>query len=327
MSVRALAFVVLLMPGLGHASAIQDLASSQIEKLNMVCKPIPSLPLKDLTELKGMETPEDWRAYMAFDAQVKWTEFAHEPACKTAMLENAVEGMAFFLKNEPLTSNWINMARGSEAQALLILAVSSNPSMKSERLAQADALIAEYVANEAHAKDPKNIARGMGYYFPAHWYLTAAKAAAEPADVDTLLARALQTARAGMEKATDKSELMEPYGIALGEIAKRAPKGSPEWRKAIEESIDAFATNRATDPLAPYNIAIDRILLGDLPAAHKELQDLADAGRMDDQICMGMMTDPDLTPLRDAEMPWFRQLVIDRCQPTIQRFRSRAAHP
>jgi len=327
MFVRALAFAVLLLPSLAHASAIQELASSQLEKLQTACTTIPSLPLKDLTDVKGMEEPKDWLVYMAFDDQVKWTEFAHEPSCKTAMLENAVQGAEFFLKNEPSTSNWINMARGSEAQALLILAVTSDPAMKSERLTRADALIAEYIANEAHAKDPKNIARGMGYYFPAHWYLTAAKAAVEPADVDAMLAKALQTARAGIEKATDKSELMEPYGIALGEIAKRAPKGSPEWRKAIEESIEAFDANRATDPLAPYNIAIDRILLGDLPAAHKELQGLADAGRIDDQICMGLMTDPDLTPLRDAEMPWFRQLVVDRCQPTIQRLRSRTAHP
>jgi hypothetical protein len=327
MFVRALAFAVLLLPSLAHASAIQDLASSQLEKLQTACKTIPSLPLKDLTDLKGMEEPKDWLVYMAFDDQLKWTEFAHEPACKTAMLENTVQGMEYFLKNEPPISNWINMARGSEAAALLILAVSADATAKSARLTKAEALVAEYIANEAHAKDPKNIARGMGYYFPAHWYLTAAKAAVDAADIDAMLAKALQTARSGMEKATDKSELMEPYGIALGEIAKRAPKGSPEWRKAIEESIDAFAANRATDPLAPYNIAIDRILLGDLPGAHKELQDLADAGRIDDQICIGLMTDPDLAPLRDAEMPWFRQLVIDRCQPTIQRLRSRAAHP
>ncbi len=323
MFVRSCAFGLLLVPALAQATAIQDLAGRQIDRLKAVCTRADNV-LDPLAELKAREKPEDWRAYLAFD-QLSWADLAHEPACKAAMVENTREGMAFVIANEDPSSNWINMARGQESRALLRQAVSGPAAERDARLAQAEALIATYIAGEAHAKDPKDVARGMAYYFVAHGYLDAAKVAERPEDVDAMLAKALQTARDGMAHATDKSELVEPYGIALGEMAKRATKGSPEWRKAIEESITAFSTVSATDPLAAYNIAVDHVLLDDMPAAKNDLQALADAHRIDDQICVGFLSDKDLEPLRTSDTPWFVGFVKAQCQPTLERVRRQLA--
>jgi hypothetical protein len=318
---RAMLFAfILFLPVAAHATTAQELATSQLDRLNAVC-PDPlriSMTIKNLNELKASANPEDWRILFAFE-QTKWAEFVHSPACETALRQNTVDGTDFFLATQPADSRWRDIARKDEAEALLQLAVTGDDAEKASRIAKAADLFKTNFEAESHATKKDDLAKSMAYYFAAHAYLSAAKLATRPDDTTSMIATALSTARIGMAKATDTSEIVEPYGIALGETARRAPNGSPERRKALEESIRVFSTVSEHDPLAAYNIAVDHILLDDLPAAKADLQALADAHRIDNEVCMGIITDADLAPLRDAERDWTIQLVRAQCKPTLER--------
>jgi hypothetical protein len=318
----ALAF---FLPVAAHATTVQELAASQLDRLNAACPNLPkfSTTAKDLADLKAAPHPEDWRILFAFE-QAKWAEFAHSPSCETALRQNTVDGTAYFLETQPADSRWRDIARRDEASALLELAMTGDEADKAPRVAQAAALLKANMDEEPRAGKEQDIARSMAYYFSAHAYLGAAKVATRPEDAASMNDAALSIARAGMAKATDPSEIVEPYGIALGETARRAPQDSPERRSALEESIKAFSTVSAKDPLAAYNIAVDHILLGDLPAAKADIQAMADASRIDGQVCIGIMTDPDLAPLRDANRDWTVQLVRSQCKPTLERLSHRS---
>lgn len=318
---RAMLFAfALVLPVAAHATTVQELAASQLDHLNAVCPNLAriSTTTKDLAELKASSNPEDWRILFAFD-QTKWAEFAHSPPCETALRQNTVDGTAFFMATQPADSRWQEIARKAQAEALLQLAVTGDQADKAPRIAKAAGLFEANFAAELHTSKKEDLARSMAYYFAAHAYLTAARLAKGPEDAASMIAAALATSRDGMAKATDTSEIIEPYGIALGETAKRAPNGSAERRKAVEESIRLFATISARDPLAAYNIAVDHILLDDFPAAKADLQALADAHRIDDQVCTGIITDPDLAPLRDADPAWTVPFVRAQCKATVER--------
>jgi hypothetical protein len=317
----ALAF---FLPVAAHATTVQELAASQLDRLGAAC-PDPgkvSFVTNALTELKAATHPEDWRILFAFE-QAEHAEFVHSPPCEAALRQNTVDGTAFFLETQPADSRWLDIARQKEASALLDLAMTGNAAEKAPRLAKAAALLQTNMDQEPSRGKKEDIAKSMSYYFSSHAYLNAAKLATHPDDVASMNAAALSIARAGMAKATDPSEIVEPYGIALGETARHAPQDSPERREALEESIKAFSTVSSKDPLAAYNIAVDHILLGDLAAAKADIQAMADGKRIDDQVCIGIMTDPDLAPLRDANRDWTVQLVRAQCKPTLERLSHR----
>lgn len=325
MSLRHFALAAFLIPAAAQAVTAQHLAGLHLKKLRDACDSPQAYVVRQLTELRGLVAPKDWQIFSALN-EVTWTEFVHVPACKTAMLENTVEGMRFVIDEESPKSAWVNDAREAAAKALLLLAVTDEPAKRDDRLARAATLQKQFLEGVKQTNKAEDIARAMGYYFVASDYLAVAREARRPADIDAMLTKALETARAGVRHATDTSHIVEPYGIALAQIAKRVPKGSAKWRKTIEESITAYAHNRDTDPWARYNIAFDHVLLDDMPSAHKELEAMADAGQINDQVCVGLVTDRDLQPLRDADMDWFRSMSANHCQPTVQRLmRQRSA--
>lgn len=294
-----------------------------LKRLEEACPGYASTyPYTQLKQLQSESDPKDWKLQMAL-SELDWTQFAQGPACKSAMLRNTIEGMDFVLAHVPASSGWTHLARRDGAAARLVYAVTADPADKAAILAKADAMMRQYIDGQT---DPKDLRASMAHYFAAHEYIKAAAQAGSGADADALLARALEIAREGFNKAQDKHEITEPLGIALGEQAKRLPRGSAAYQAKVRDSRALFESLRGVDSLAPYNVAVDDVLLAEYDQARSELKGMGAAGTIDDQVCSGLVADSDLAALRNDDMAWFRDFVRDHCGTFLRRVATRL-HP
>jgi len=317
MSRKMCCLLLLLLPSLGMAHEVPDVRP-MLARLEAACPGYADMyPYAQLKSLQALPQAEDWRLQQDLD-ELQWAGLKNTPACKTALLQNTMEGMAYVLKTVSEGSHWTDSAQRDLAESMLIHAVLAQPADKAAQIARGEQLLRTYVDHQP----ADDAAKSLSYYFASHAYIQAAKEAVQPDDAQAMLVQAVRVAREGLAKATDTTEIVEPLGIALGEQAKRLPKGSPEYRRAVEESLSTFEQIRKVDPLAPYNIAVDRVLLGDYAAARKELTGMADAGTIDNKVCSGLLTDADLKPLVADDKDWYIAFFKGHCGALIQKLQA-----
>lgn len=267
------------------------------------------LPYTQLKELEGKRDAQDWDLYATLSG-LDWIKLAEVPACKIALMQNAIEGLAYVLKEIPPTSAWREMALRDYAAATLMYAVYTQPDDERELIERGHRSMQGYLGTD---KRPEDTRRSMSYYFAAHAYLEAASMAHQLGDREVLLDKAIAVGREGFSKASDKTSIAEPLGKALGERSKTLARGSPEFRALVEEDRRVYEQIRDTNPLAPYFIVVTDVMLNDLGHARRELEGMASSGKVDAIVCSELVANEDLADLRSREWDWFRGFFRHQC--------------
>lgn len=266
-------------------------------------------PYTQLKELEGKRDAQDWDLYMTLSG-LDWIKLAPMPACKVAVMQNAMEGLEYVVKQLPPTSPWREGARRDYAAATLMFAVYTQPKEETELIERGHRAMKDYLGTD---RRPEDVQRSMSYYFAAHIYLEAASMARQPEAREAMLDKAIEVGREGFAKASDKASIAEPLGMALGERSKTLARGSPEFRALMEEGRSVYEQIRGANPLASYFIAIIDVMLNDLDRARRELEDMAAKGKIDALVCSELVASEGLADLRANETDWFRGFYRQQC--------------
>ncbi|WP_156183886.1 hypothetical protein [Chromobacterium sp. LK1] len=257
----------------------------------------------------------DFAQYMAFDG-LDWIPLVKEVSCKKALLENEIKGIGYYIKHQPVSAYMYNDAKLKLAQTLMIQALLSDGSDTNATFKEADTLVRDYLQND---KDEFKHGKSMAYYFSAHAYIDSSEYANKVEERLLLLDKAINSAKAGLKKAKDRSSILEPLGIALGKKGQLLSISSSERKETLMESIEAFKLGDLSDKINLYNIATSYIQIGDIENAKLWLLKIEALKKIDSQTCIqGLMLDPDIEPLRTKQKDWFVGYMQRNCLDQIK---------
>jgi len=309
-------FLWLLTPSASAGEGKFDVVV-QITRLEKGCSEYRELlPYKYLHALKMQDEYTDYQLFNAVD-QLPWVKFQSEESCKAALVTNTIEGVEHYreVMLDGRFRDTATLRRGAARMMDAQLKDFDDPAF----LELGESLINEYISLEMNEGDKT---KGLNYMRAAYGYIAAAQIVETQHSTD-LLRSAVRIAREGFIKAEFKSDVSVPYDIALLALSERIEAGTEEYSQILEQRISALSVRAGTHSSAPDEIAIIHAELGRHALAMELISEISLESDIEVTImCRGLILDPRLDGLRDAEPSKFARLMSRKCYDIVKTFKS-----